>query len=148
MSGRAELVSDPAFGEREIGLVARDRQSGSFVICRHDDQRAGMGVGKIHRSADSPFEIARLGQDAFRFHNLPGDYTGTMWSQTYRNYQSYVFVNGTALRALVNQYMNPYLTDITADMQHVSHDTTVNNLPVESDSAGEEATGDGQSASD
>ena len=89
-----------------------------------------------------------LGQDAFRFHNLPGDYTGTMWSQTYRNYQSYVFVNGTALRALVNQYMNPYLTDITADMQHVSHDTTVNNLPVESDSAGEEATGDGQSASD
>ena len=90
-----------------------------------------------------------LGQDAFRFHNLPGDYTGTMWSQTYRNYQSYVFVNGTALRALVNQYMNPYLTDITADMQHVSHDTTVNNLPVESDSAGEtDPTGDGQSASD
>ena len=90
-----------------------------------------------------------LGQDAFRFHNLPGDYTGTMWSQTYRNYQSYVFVNGTALRALVNQYMNPYLTYITADMQHVSHDTTVNNLPVESDSAGEtDPTGDGQSASD
>ena len=54
----------------------------------------------------------------------------------------------TALRELVSQYMNPYLTDITADMQHVSHDTTVNNLPVESDSAGEEATGDGQSASD
>lgn len=86
-----------------------------------------------------------LDQDAFRFHNLPGDYTGTMWSQTYRNYQSYVFVNGTALRELVNQYMNPYLTDITADMQHITHDTTVNNLPVESDTAGEESSGDGQS---
>ena len=90
-----------------------------------------------------------LGQDAFRFHNLPGDYTGTMWSQTYQNYQSYVFVNGTALRELVNQYMNPYLTDITADMQHITHDTTVNNLPVESDSAGEtDTTGEEQSASD
>lgn len=90
-----------------------------------------------------------LGQDAFRFHNLPGDYTGTMWSQTYQNYQSYVFVNGTALRELVNQYMNPYLTDITADMQHITHDTTVNNLPVESDSAGEtDTTGEEQSTSD
>lgn len=41
------------------------------MIGRHDDQRAGMGVGKIHRSADSPFEIARLGQDAFRIVGVP-----------------------------------------------------------------------------
>ena len=52
-----------------------------------------------------------------------------------------MFVNSTALRELVNQYMNPYLTDITADMQHVVHDTTVNNLPVETDTAG---TADGE----
>ena len=30
-----------------------------------------MGVGKIHRSADSPFEIARLGQDTFRIVGVP-----------------------------------------------------------------------------
>lgn len=72
-----------------------------------------------------------LGKDSIRFHNLPGDYTGTMWSPTYRNYQSYVFVNSSALRELVNQFMNPYLEDITAEMQHVVKDTTVNNLPVE-----------------
>lgn len=31
------------------------------------------------------------GETEIRFHNLPGDYTGTLWSQTYQNYQSYVF---------------------------------------------------------
>ena len=80
-----------------------------------------------------------LGKDSIRFHNLPGDYTGTMWSPTYRNYQAYVFVNSSALRELVNQFMNPYLEDITAEMQHVVKDTTVNNLPVEgSDQTGTE----------
>ena len=74
-----------------------------------------------------------MDKDAIRFHNLPGDYTGTMWSKTYRNNQSYVFVNASALRTLINQYMNPYTTDITAAMQHVVHDTTVNNLPTEED---------------
>ena len=35
--------------------------------------------------------------------------------------------------------MNPYLEDITAEMQHVVKDTTVNNLPVEgSDQTGTE----------
>ena len=29
------------------------------------------------------------GDTEIRFHNLPGDYTGTLWSQTYQNYQSY-----------------------------------------------------------
>lgn len=72
-----------------------------------------------------------MGKENIRFHNLPGDYTGSLWSPTYQNYQSYVFVNSSALRELVNQYMNPYLTDITSDMQNVVHDTTVNNLPVE-----------------
>lgn len=85
-----------------------------------------------------------LGEDSIRFHNLPGDYTGTIWSPTYKNYQSYVFVNSTALRELVNQYMNPYQTAITADMQHVVHDTTVNNLPVEDNSSA--AAGTSQSA--
>ena len=66
-----------------------------------------------------------------RFHNLPGDYTGTLWSQTYQNYQSYVFVNSSALLELVNTYLNPYQAEITSDMQHVIYDTTVNNLPVE-----------------
>lgn len=46
-----------------------------------------------------------------------------MWSPTYQNYQSYVFVNSSALRDTVNQYMNPYLEDITPDMQHVVQDT-------------------------
>ena len=84
------------------------------------------------------------GDTQVRFHNLPGDYTGTLWSPTYQNYQSYVFVNSSALRELVNTYLNPYLEDITPDMQHVIHDTTVNNLPVESggeETAGETASG-------
>lgn len=82
-----------------------------------------------------------MNKENIRFHNLPGDYTGSLWSPTYKNYQSYVFVNSTALRELVNQYMNPYLTDITPDMQNVVHDTTVNNLPVE-DNATEGISGD------
>ena len=85
-----------------------------------------------------------LKEGSIRFHNLPGDYTGTMWSPTYQNYQSYVFVNSSALRDLINQYMNPYLEDITPDMQHVVQDTTVNNLPVESDTTAQtgQAAGD------
>ncbi len=76
-----------------------------------------------------------MNKENIRFHNLPGDYTGTIWSPTYQNYQSYVFANSAALRELVNQSMNPYLTDITPEMQHVAHDTTVNNLPVEDNGA-------------
>ena len=59
---------------------------------------------------------------------MPGDATGSLWSPTYQNYQSYVFVNDGALLELVNAYMNPYTTEITADMQHVIHGTTVDNL--------------------
>lgn len=77
-----------------------------------------------------------LSKENIHFHNLPGDYTGTAWSSVYKNYQSYVFVNSSALRDLVNQNMNPYLKDITPDMQHVVHDTTVNNIPAESEAAG------------
>ena len=54
-----------------------------------------------------------------RFHSLPGDYTGSIWSNTYKNYQSYVFADAAGLLEIVNQGMNPYLTQITASMQHV-----------------------------
>lgn len=69
-----------------------------------------------------------MDKEAIQFHNLPGDYTGTMWSPTYQNYQSYVFVNNGELLDLVNQRMNPFIHEITPDMQHVVHGTTVNNL--------------------
>lgn len=75
--------------------------------------------------------LLTVDKENIRFHNLPGDYTGTQWSRTYQNYQSYVFVNSAALRELVNQYMNPYLEEITAEMQHVVNDTTVNNMPAQ-----------------
>lgn len=65
--------------------------------------------------------------DSIRFHNLPGDSTGTKWSKTYKNYQSYVFVNDQALLKLINERMNPYTSDITKDMQHIVHATTVDN---------------------
>lgn len=77
-----------------------------------------------------------LSKEKIQFHNLPGDYTGTAWSSYYKNYQSYVFVNSSALRDLVNQRMNPYLKEITPDMQHVVHDTTVNNIPAEGGAVG------------
>ncbi|MBQ5583162.1 MAG: LCP family protein, partial [Ruminiclostridium sp.] len=51
-----------------------------------------------------------LQEDGTRFHSLPGDYTGTLWSQTYQNYQSYVFVNDGALLDIINNHMNPYTT--------------------------------------
>ena len=70
-----------------------------------------------------------MDQDAIQFHNLPGDYTGSLWSPTVGNYQSYVFVNDTALLELVNRCLNPYVMDITPDMQHVIYATTVNNMP-------------------
>jgi LCP family protein required for cell wall assembly len=79
-----------------------------------------------------------LGDGTIRFHSLPGDYTGTIWSPTYQNYQSYVFVNDTELLALVNQYLNPYTTDITSDMQHVIYGTTVNNQVSLPESTGEQ----------
>jgi len=64
------------------------------------------------------------------FYGLPGDYTGTIWSPTYQNYQSYVFVNPTALLDLVNEHLNPYRQPITAAEQHIIHGTTVNNQPT------------------
>lgn len=76
-----------------------------------------------------------LQEDGTRFHSLPGDYTGSLWSQTYQNYQSYVFVNDGALLDIINNHMNPYTTAITSDMQHVIHGTTVNNLPTTGDTA-------------
>lgn len=69
-----------------------------------------------------------MDKEGLRFHTMPGDATGSLWSPTYQNYQSYVFVNDGALLELVNKYMNPYTTDITSDMQHVIHGTTVDNL--------------------
>ena len=66
-----------------------------------------------------------MARENIRFHSLPGDYNGSLWSKTYQNYQSYVFVNGTALRELVNTYLDPYTQPITADQQHILHDTTV-----------------------
>ncbi|MDO4516947.1 MAG: LCP family protein [Bacillota bacterium] len=69
-----------------------------------------------------------MNKEGLRFHTMPGDATGSLWSPTYQNYQSYVFVNDGALLELVNSYMNPYTTAITADMQHVIHGTTVDNL--------------------
>ena len=60
-----------------------------------------------------------MATDGIRFHSLPGDYTGSVWSNTYKNYQSYVFADATGLLELVNQFMNPYLTQITTEMQHV-----------------------------
>ena len=78
-----------------------------------------------------------LQEDGTRFHSLPGDYTGRLWSQTYQNYQSYVFVNDAALLDIINNHMNPYTTAITPDMQHVIYGTTVNNLPTTEDTAGQ-----------
>lgn len=69
-----------------------------------------------------------MDKEGLQFHTMPGDATGSLWSPTYQNYQSYVFVNDGALLKLVNAYMNPYTTEITADMQHVIHGTTVDNL--------------------
>ena len=74
-------------------------------------------------------QTLKLDQEKIRFHSLPGDYTGTIWSPTYRNYQSYVFVNSASLLQLVNQYMNPYKQPITEDMQHIIHGTNVESTP-------------------
>ena len=75
-------------------------------------------------------QALKMGQDAISFHTLPGDYNGSLWSQTYQNYQSYVFVNDKILLDLVNQHMNPYLADITPDMQHVIYGTDKNSPPI------------------
>ena len=71
-----------------------------------------------------------MDQENIRFYSLPGDYTGTIWSPTYQNYQSYVFVNPTALLELVNEHLNPYRSPITANEQHVIHGTDVNSQPT------------------
>ena len=77
-----------------------------------------------------------LKKENIHFYGLPGDFTGTIWSPTYQNYQSYVFVNPTALLELVNEHLNPYLTPIKEEEQHVLHGTTVNNEPTLPDSTG------------
>ena len=70
-------------------------------------------------------KLLGMDREKVRFHGLPGDFTGTIWSPTYQNYQSYVFVNPTALLTLVNDYMNPFLRPITEKEQHILHGTTV-----------------------
>ena len=71
-----------------------------------------------------------LQDDGIHFHSLPGDYDGALWSKTYQNYQSYVFVNAGELLDIVNQNMNPYLEDIPAESQHILNGTTVSSKPV------------------
>ena len=75
-------------------------------------------------------QALKMKQDGISFHTLPGDYNGSLWSSTYQNYQSYVFVNDKMLLDLVNQHMNPYLADITPDMQHIIYGTTVSSPPI------------------
>ena len=157
-----------------IGLITEDRRGNGIFGCLSikdnvgvstynkylkagivlDHKKIGEIVDIVDRNLESNLDYGEmiwfgeralgLKEGSIRFHNLPGDYTGTMWSPTYQNYQSYVFVNSSALRDLINQYMNPYLEDITPDMQHVVQDTTVNNLPVESDTTAQtgQAAGD------
>lgn len=50
------------------------------------------------------------------FHTLPGNYNGSAWSRTYHNYQSYVLPDADEIVKLVNEYLNPYDTEVTADM--------------------------------
>ena len=64
MPGLTVMTCVSPVRQREIGLVARDRQARRLVIGRHDDQRARMRVGIVHRRADGPIEVARFGQNA------------------------------------------------------------------------------------
>ena len=64
------------------------------------------------------------------FHTLPGNYGDSIKGL------SYVSINISEWLEMVNTYLNPYLEDITPDMQHVIYDTTVNNLPVETGGEG------------
>lgn len=113
---------------KEMASIGTLTKIGDIVDIMNRNLESNLNYGEMIWFGE---QALGLGENSIRFHNLPGDYTGTIWSPTYQNYQSYVFVNSTALRELVNQYMNPYLTEITPDMQNVVHDTTVNNLPVE-----------------
>ena len=76
--------------------------------------------------------IVWLGQQALsmdlenmQFHGLPGDFNGSAWSRTYKNYQSYVLPDGEAIVELVNTHFNPYTYDIeleNLDIMSVNRD--------------------------
>ena len=143
---RAKVIKNkvaPPFKEAEFDIIYGEGISkiGEIVDIVDRNLESNLDYGEMIWFGE---RALGLKEGSIRFHNLPGDYTGTMWSPTYQNYQSYVFVNSSALRDLINQYMNPYLEDITPDMQHVVQDTTVNNLPVESDTTAQtgQAAGD------
>lgn len=56
-----------------------------------------------------------LDMDKIQFMTLPGEHNGYAWSRTYQNNQSYVFADPAQVVEMVNQYFNPYTTDITED---------------------------------
>lgn len=74
-------------------------------------------------------QVLGMDRENIHFYGLPGDFTGTIWSPTYQNYQSYVFVNPTALLDIVNGHLNPFLEPIPSTEQHVIHGTDVVNEP-------------------
>ena len=126
--GRVEIQHQflKALAEQTIrpGNIAKINQVASIV---DKNLTSDLGYGEMLWFGE---KALGMDQENIRFYSLPGDYTGTIWSPTYQNYQSYVFVNPTVLLELVNEHLNPYRSPITAAEQHIIHGTDVNSQPT------------------
>jgi len=54
-----------------------------------------------------------LNMDNVNFLTMPGDVGGYAWSRTYQNNQSYVLPYAKETMEMVNEYLNPYVLDLT-----------------------------------
>lgn len=133
--GRVEIQHDflKALAKQTVSLgnLTKIKQIAQIVT---SNMTSNLGYGEMLWFGE---HMMTMNSDNLQFYSLPGDYNGSLWSKTYHNYQSYVFVNASELLDLVNQHLNPYQEAITLDMQHILNETTANTqttLPAQSSS--------------
>lgn len=79
-----------------------------------DNVQTDLSLGNLAWFAEQAI-FGGLTVERVNFITMPGNYTGTAWSYTYNNYQSYVLPDAEELLTVVNEKFNPYLAQRTAE---------------------------------
>ena len=99
---------------------------GSMVQVFSEHVETNLSIGNLAWFAQKALTLGSA--DKVTFHTLPANYSGSCYSRTQHNYQSYVTFQQSALLELVNTYLNPYEGTISLgdlDLMRINSDGSI-----------------------